>query len=289
MKIAVIDVGSNSIRYMEAELSATGFGFSDKSIYTTRLATGLITSGKLAEDRMETSIEVLHVLADRAKKNALPCFCYATSAVRDAENKDVFLSRVLSNTGLNISVLSGEEEASYARLGASSSDGGLIDIGGGSSQVITEIYRKSFPLGCVRVKDLCKSNELCSMRNTLFPVFETVYQSLPHFPTMPWVAVGGTATTLAALSLGISTYDATKIREVCLSQADLDRLLHSLDAMGSKRRAAHPLLVKRHDVICGGGLILMYLMQHIGIEQIRFSDADGLEGYAICLLKAATV
>jgi len=285
MKIAVIDIGSNSIRYMEAELTEQGFGFSDKSVFTTRLAQGLISSGILAEDRMQASIEVLRSLALRAQNAGLPCYCYATSAVRDAKNQSDFLTRVLTDTELQIKVLSGNEEALYARLGAGQAQGGLIDIGGGSSQVVTSEYHRSFPLGCVRVRDLCGGKPLSAMQDLLEPIFASVYASLPPFPRLGWTAVGGTATTLAALSLDMTHYDANKIKEASLAQQKLLDLLLRLDQMGDKR-AEHPLLLKRHDVIRGGGLILLHLMQRIGIEQINFSDADGLEGFAIKLLKS---
>lgn len=131
MKIAVIDIGSNSIRYMEAERTAQGFGFSDKTVFTTRLASGLITSGKLAEKQMKNSIDVLETLSRHAAANGLPCYCYATSAVRDASNQAAFISDVKEKTGLTIEVLSGDDEAAYARIGAGQTNGGLIDIGGG--------------------------------------------------------------------------------------------------------------------------------------------------------------
>jgi len=288
MKIAVIDIGSNSIRYMEAELNGTEFGFSGKSVYTTRLASGLIQNGRLSEDSMQKSQAVLFMLAERARKKKIPCYCYATSAVRDAENKQDFLSCVLCESNLTINILTGEEEAAFARLGAEQITGGLIDIGGGSSQIITETYRNSFPLGCVRIRDLCGRCSIAEMKEKLLPVFEEVYRSLPPLPSLAWTAVGGTATTLAALSLDMTTYDAEQIKHAQLSKETLTVLLSRLDAMGDTARASHPLLIDRHDVIRGGGLILQYLMERIGINTIRFSDADGLEGYAMHLLTGLT-
>lgn len=130
------------------------------------------------------------------------------------------------------------------------------------------------------MRDLCENQNLDVMQNVLFPVFKTVYGTLPPLPPSTWTAVGGTATTLAACSLGMTAYDARQIQQASLTQSELLRLLQELDALGYDR-AKHPLLTKRHDVICGGGLILLYLMERIGIESIRFSDADGLEGFAM--------
>lgn len=279
MRIAVIDIGSNSIRYMEATRTESGFTFSEKSVHTTRLAEGLVESGRLSEHRMKQSLHVLQSLAERAHNNALPCFCYATSAVRDASNRDLFLADIHAHSALQVEVLSGEQEALFARLGTDDPSTNLIDIGGGSSQIITDTYRKSFPIGCVRVKDMCGDASLESMRSAMYPKFFETYV-IENLPRDHWTAVGGTATTLAAYSLGLTHYNANRIKEAKLSQNDLWKLLQDLDSMGSAARAKHPLLSKRHDVICCGGLILQFLMEHIGMEAIRFSDADGLEGYA---------
>ena len=156
------------------------------------------------------------------------------------------------------------------------------------ARIITETYRNSFPLGCVRVRDFCGSCRIAEMKNKLQPIFEEVYRTLPPLPPLSWTAVGGTATTLAALSLGMTTYDAAQIKSAQLSRKDLSDLLSRLDVMGDTARASHPLMVNRHDVIRGGGLILQYLMERIDIDSIRFSDADGLEGYAMHILTTLT-
>ena len=283
MRICVIDIGSNSIRYMEAESTNDGFRFSPKTVRTTRLAEGLSSSGRLSSAAMERSVSVLKEFADCAAAQSLPAFCYATSAVRDAENGPDFVHTILETTGLPTEVLSGEEEARLAWAGSAKSGGGLIDIGGGSSQIITDTFRKSFPVGCVRIRDWCQSQTLSDLEQ-LIPKFDRIY-SLPEFGTLSWSAVGGTATTLGALSLGLKQYDPALVSSAVLSSDQLLDLLHRLDAMGDERRAENPLLFKRHNVIIGGGFLLHYLMQRIKISEIAVSDADGLEGYAMKVLR----
>ena len=281
MQIAVIDIGSNSIRYMEAEKTDSGFSFSNKETFTTRLAEGMASSGLLSDRSVERSLSVLKQLACRAKEKNLPCFCYATSAVRDAENRDAFIRRITDDTALPVEILPGEKEAALAYAGAGNC-GGLIDIGGGSSQIITESFRASFPIGAVRIRDWCPSQTLSNL-DTLIPLFDSTYE-IPNFPEMNWTAVGGTATTLAALSLNLERYEADRVNGVVLYDEALMLLLRVLESLGDSGRAEIPLLARRHNIIMGGGFLLHYLLQRIGIRSLRISDADGLEGYAVLKL-----
>ena len=272
MKIAVIDIGSNSIRYMEAEKTGSGFSFSKKETYTTRLAEGLSATGLLSDLPVERSLSVLKQLANRAAEKGLPCFCYATSAVRDAKNRGEFIRRITETASLPVDVLPGEEEATLAYAGAGNC-GGLIDIGGGSSQIITGSFRASFPVGAVRIRDWCPSQ-------SLVPLFDRTYD-LPSFPETEWTAVGGTATTLGALSLNLERYDPVRVGKVVLYDEALMLLLHVLESLGDSGRAEIPLLARRHNIIMGGGFLLHYLINRIGIRSLKISDTDGLEGYAV--------
>lgn len=275
-----MDIGSNSIRYMEAQLDAGQFFFSPKNVYTTRLAEGMLQSGKLSDVRMEQSVSVLIELARRAEGHGFPVFAYATSAVRDAVNRLDFLSRVEAQTGIVVDVLSGEAEAAYAFGAATDDNGGMIDIGGGSSQIVTASFRQSYPFGCVRIKDICGDLPYRSICERMQPLFDKSYL-FPSFDKMEWTAVGGTATTLAALHLGLSSYDPRAITGSQMTREELEALLCHLDAMGDRARRECPLLEKRHDVIPYGGAIFVYLLHRLGVERVRFSDADGMEGYAI--------
>lgn len=285
MQIAVIDIGSNSIRYMEAGLCGSRPVFSRKEVFTTRLAAGLSESGKLSERAMQSSLCVLSTLARRAENAGLFCAAYATSAVRDADNRAEFLSAVSATAHIAVQVLSGEQEAQFAYQAATSGRGGMLDIGGGSTQIVAPGFQKSFPAGCVRVHDWCGERTLSEMRAMLKPRFAELYTLPSDLPSDPWTAVGGTATTLAALFSGMSDYDPSGIQNVVLTPCALLALLERLDALGDAGRAAIPLLKERHDVILSGGAILLYLMERLSMPSLRFSDADGLEGYAVSLLR----
>lgn len=233
-RAAVIDIGSNSIRYMEAVRTGHGLRFSKKQVYTTRLAEGLPATGALSEGRMTQSLEVLCTLAAQARASGLPAFAYATSAVRDAANRDLFVRCAAACTGIPVRVLSGAEEAAFAREGACGAGaGGLIDIGGGSTQIVTQAYRSSWPLGCVRLKELCAGATLADIRKKALPLLERTIAP-PPLSAPCWTAVGGTATTLAALSLGLTEYDPAALTACRMDAAALEALLAHLD--GAWRR-----------------------------------------------------
>ena len=284
-RAAVIDIGSNSIRYMEAVRTGHGLRFSKKQVYTTRLAEGLPATGALSEGRMTQSLEVLCTLAAPARASGLPAFAYATSAVRDAANRDLFVRCAAACTGIPVRVLSGAEEAAFARAGACGAGaGGLIDIGGGSTQIVTQAYRSSWPLGCVRLKELCAGATLADIRKRALPLLERTIAP-PPLSAPCWTAVGGTATTLAALSLGLTEYDPAALTACRMDAAALEALLAHLDGLGGAGRRREPLLRERHDVILYGGTILSFVMALLGADELRFSDADGMEGYAAHLLR----
>lgn len=269
---AVIDIGSNSIRYLGSA--------PEKRLVTTRLAEGLVSTGMLSEAAMERSVTAITSFAEKARAEGLVPAAYATSAVRDARNSADFLARVEAACGVRIDVLSGEREAQYARLGAAE-EGGIVDIGGGSSQLVTEGFAASYPVGCVRAKEWGEQSGAQSfdaLQEALFPRFMGIYR-FPRLFVPHWTGVGGTITTVAALSRNMSVYDRSAVASIVLSREDVEAQAHALYSMGDAERAQHPLLAERHDVIVEGALILLYIMRGMGIYELHVSDADGMEGY----------
>lgn len=284
MKIAVVDIGSNSIRYMEAEARDGAVFYSPKQVYTTRLAEGLLESGRLSDGAMAHSLDVLGRLGETARSGGLPPYAYATNAVRDAENRDAFCGKVTALLGRRPEVLSGEQEARYAYLAAAGARGGFLEIGGGSTQIVSECFCRSFPLGCVKARDVCPEETLRKVCIGLKPTLDSVFSDIPAFSTS-WTAAGGTATTLAALCLGLSAYDPAIVQGALLERDALTACLTRLSDMGDSNRAKLPLLKKRHDVILHGGSMLLYLMDRLQTDALTVSDTDGMEGYALSILQ----
>ncbi|MCR5611541.1 MAG: hypothetical protein K6F68_06935 [Clostridiales bacterium] len=282
-KYAVIDIGSNSVRYGE---EASG-RIPVKEVYTTRLGGGLAKTGLLPDEAMEKSLEVMKELSRRAKENGFVPVGYATSAVRDAVNGREFAERVESECGFPVEILPGEFEARLAFLGASGSGGfdTMIDIGGASMQVVTRDFGASFRAGCVRCSDIAREKSGASspdedplaQRQAVNEYIDGIF-SLPEFAVGRLVGVGGTITTLAALEAGLRDFDARTVENTVLTPDSLEKLIARLIEEGGARRE-HPLLRERHDVILYGAYILAYALKKLNAYELSVSCADGMEGY----------
>jgi exopolyphosphatase/guanosine-5'-triphosphate,3'-diphosphate pyrophosphatase len=268
-----------------------------KELSTTRLAAGLDAAGALSEQSMNASVSAVAQYAAMAAELDVPAFAYATSAVRGAANRADFLSRIKSACGLDVDILSGECEARLALAGAGAD--ALLDIGGGSFQLTAEETAVSFPIGCVRAKEAAEgvpgappySGELPISPETLTLWDEGIRERVerlavfPAIRSMRWAGVGGTITTLGALGLGLSAYDPNAVSRAVITPSLLNRLIAMLCAL--RRRSAHPLLIKRHDVIIPGALLLRIILERMDIDALHVSDADGLEGYFLELLRTS--
>ncbi len=276
---AVIDIGSNSVRYMEAAITGNTVTAVFKELATTRLAEGINVTGKLSSVSVERSLTAIQKFAMQANAQHLPIYAYATSAVRDAKNREDFCTAVYACSGVLLDVLSGEEEAALAFLGAAKGNrnAGLIDIGGGSAQVITSAYRNSWPIGCVRIRERYVGIPYPDAL-PMIAAYLTEHCELPTLAPAHWVGVGGSITTLAALQAGLIAYDPAQISAVSITPTSLSAQIKSLSAMGDARRA-HPLLRERHDLILYGAAVLLWLMDTLHVTELHASDADGMEGY----------
>ena len=136
-------------------------------------------------------------------------------------------------------------------------------------------------MGCVRAKDICdkeSDGSYESMREAVFKACEGLFR-FPRIRITDWIGVGGTITTLAALSLGLEEYDEHAVESTLLTRERIELLSKKLHEAGDGARSRHPLLTKRHDVIVPGTLVLLYAMRGMGIRALHPSKADGLDGY----------
>lgn len=278
---AILDIGSNSIRYACGRLDAAGHAaLEPKQICTTRLAEGLDASGRLGEAAMRRSLEAIATFAADAASRGLHLYAYATSAVRDSANRADFCSRAAA-LGVEIEILGGEEEARLARLGATAGLGGVIDIGGGSTQIIRADFAHSAPIGCVRARELCAAaRSLDEMKRAVFGRCEEILR-FPVEKSHDYVGLGGTILTIAALMRGLTSYDPVKACEMRICHTALDELVGWLYDLGDAGRHAQPLLAQaeRVDTLLPGALILVFVMAHTGAGEIAVSERDGMEGY----------
>ena len=279
-KFAVIDIGSNSVRLMFVADGKVLY----KALNTTRLGEGLAEKPLLKPEAIERSAKAVCDFYKQAKdEGAEAVFAFATAAVRSAENRQLFLDKVERACGLRIEVISGEEEAEIGILGAlGNADGGVIDVGGASTEIVVKqsgamIYKKSINVGVVRLKDRCGRD-----RDRLYEATESAVNEYGTVPMAQMYAIGGTATTLAALQLGLETYSSEKITGAVITLQQMQALADKLLSMTVEEIAALPCMPKgRADVLTGGAVWFTVLMKKLGIPRLIASDRDNLEGYAI--------
>lgn len=284
MKTAIIDIGSNTVRcgvvHTQRQNGKLSFFCPQgKQLVTARLGKGLTETGLLSPDSMSAAIEGITAFYTH-HIGLMPVFAYATSAVRDAANKDVFLQRLHAQCPVAVEVLSGELEGKLAYLGIGG-QGSLIDIGGGSAQLVYAKGSVSRPTGCVRAKDICPSLPIEAMKAILYPWLDARWDSFPPV-SAPYYGVGGTITSLGAYMAGQTRYDGQALSPICGDSLDscMHRLYENIAC-----NAPLPLLGQRREVILQGGVILSYLMERLSIPQLTPLDRDGLEGYAAYLFE----
>lgn len=280
-KYAVIDIGSNSVRLMFVANGKVLY----KRLNTTRLGDGLAQTSVLKTEAVARSADAVASFFAQAKsEGAEEVFAFATAAVRSAKNGQDFVRAVKNGCGLQIEVLSGETEAEIGLLGAlGAENGAVIDVGGASTELVMQssgkiVYKKSVNVGVVRLKDAC-GNEKALLENRC-------KQEVVQFLNAPKIsnvyAIGGTATTLAALALGLQQYSSKKVTGSALSLQTMQRLVDELSKKSVEEIAAMPCVSKgRADVLTGGAIWLLTVMQALSLDKLTVSDRDNLEGYAV--------
>ncbi len=278
MKYAILDIGSNSVRLMLWADGKTLY----KEVLTTRLGEGLSASGLISDAAEKRTIPAIVTLLGRAKGEDAEVLAFATAAVRGARNGPEFVSAVKRECGVDIDVVSGEAEALLGLRGAlGMRDGGIIDIGGASTEVCLQregkvVYSVSLPVGCVRLHDACGEDV-----TLLTSVIEQAISPLPAIE-LPLYAVGGTASTLASVRLGLKQYDGAALQNAILSRNWLKCMAnYLLSAPLEDRKRIRGMDVTRADILGGGTLLLTHILQRVGANEVRFSDGDNLEGYAV--------
>lgn len=280
MKTGIIDVGSNSVRLALMADGKTLY----KTLATTRLGEGLSLTGKISGGAVERTAQAISGFIRKAEEDGAQKVCvFATAAVRSAVNKQDFLDRVNELCGISVDVISGEQEAKIGLLGAlKGRDGGIIDVGGASTEVTVQsadklLYSKSVNIGTVRLHDTAgrdKQKLNCAIDNAISGYGEFNAKLYDMY------TIGGTAITIASVKHGLKVYDPAitdgtviTIEEI-LSMAD--RFLTLPVEEVRKISGMEPL---RADVIGGGCLLLGRVMQKFGIEKITVSESDNIEGY----------
>jgi exopolyphosphatase/guanosine-5'-triphosphate,3'-diphosphate pyrophosphatase len=200
----------------------------------------------------------------------------ATSAVRDAENGEAFLGEIEWSYGFATRLLSGGDEAEMTRRGVGELDAAtlLVDIGGGSTELVLGDFDTSLPLGSVRFTERYGDDVDASV--------EAARALLPELEPAGSVGVAATITTFAALDLGLDAYDRARVHGHVLTRDGARAQLERLAALPLEERRRVPALdPERAPVIVAGGAILLAILDAYELEAIRVSERDLLDGAAL--------
>ena len=276
MRVAAVDLGTNSTRLLVADVNGT-LDEIVRRLEITRLGEGVDERRRLLPVPIA---RVRNVLSNyRRELEALGAertLCIATSAVRDAENGEAFLGEIEWSYGFTTRMLSGDEEAQLTLRGIGALEPGtlVVDIGGGSTevQVVGGDVRESLDVGCVRMTERF-GEDVSAIR-------EHVRRLLPRARPERAVGVAGTVTTIAALDLGLTEYDPERIHGHRVSRAAVMEQTARLASMTVEERA-EIIEPGRAPVIVAGAAILSEVLDVYDLDAIEASERDILHGAAL--------
>ncbi len=292
-RFAAIDIGTNTILLLIVELADNGtFRILEDHAEITRLGAGVDSTSRIGAMGEERSLQALKQYLASCRRHAVDeIVAVGTSALRDAQNSGDFKERLRRELGLELRVLSGEEEAAYAYLAVRKGlclrgDNHLIvDVGGGSTELIwgkgSEVYRMtSLDLGSVRhterflLSDPVRDGEMDQLACVIdreLEKLEAAWRIEEAVFTM--VGIAGTFTTLAAVEKGLLRYSHSEVHGSLLSRAEVQRQIELFKSKTIAQRKKIPgLEPMRADVILAGALIIDRVMGLFRVEEVTVSD-----------------
>jgi exopolyphosphatase/guanosine-5'-triphosphate,3'-diphosphate pyrophosphatase len=303
-RVAAVDCGTNSIRLLIADVNGDELVDVHRELRIVRLGQGVDGSGRLVPEalaRTETALQDYAGLVRHHRADAVRMV--ATSATRDAANRNEFAAMVTKVLGVPPEVITGEEEAALSFLGAVHSlphvTGRVVvaDIGGGSTELIAgpadgsaSLQVHSMDVGCVRMTerhlraDPPDADQIAATVRDVRHALDRAVEDVSLAEPAALIGVAGTVTTVAALAMGLDCYDPGRIHGATVPAGAVDAVTTMLLAMTHDERAALPVMhTGRIDVIGGGALILRTVMGTMGASQVVASEHDILDGIALRL------
>ncbi len=313
-RVAAIDCGTNSIRLLIADVDPVAGSLIDvdRRMEIVRLGEGVDRTGRLSSEALARTFvacdQYASVIGDRSVASVR---FVATSASRDASNREEFEAGVLARLGVVPEIISGNEEAALSFRGAtrelvqpSADDRGVgsaasarrapylvVDIGGGSTEFVLGTAAPeasvSVDIGCVRMTERHLRDDpptVSQIQTATADIDDAIASAgrVVSFATpSTLVGLAGSVTTVAALSLGLKTYDSSKIHRSVISADEVRRVSDELLGMTRAQRAALPVMHPgRVDVIGAGALVLRRIMEATGAKEVLVSEHDILDGIA---------
>jgi len=299
-RLGGIDIGTNSVRLLVADVDGAGPDVDlralDRRMRITRLGQGVDATGRLHPDAIARTVDVLreyrHALDELG---AVAVRATATSAARDAANRDDFFGPAADVLGVVPELLPGDEEARLSFLGATTGLDApapylVVDIGGGSTEFVLGTEKPealvSVDTGCVRlteqylVSDPPAPEELSQAVSVVRDIVADVDREIPGArEAATLIGLAGTVTTIAAVEQGLAEYDRDRIHHFRLSRAAAEDVFRTLATEPVAERRHNPgLEPERVDVIVGGAIVLVTILRVLGFDEVLVSEADILDG-----------
>jgi exopolyphosphatase/guanosine-5'-triphosphate,3'-diphosphate pyrophosphatase len=307
-RVAAVDCGTNSIRLLVADADPTTGELVDldRRMTIVRLGQGVDRTGRLAPEALERTFAACKEYAAIIKEHGAERVRFvATSASRDAENRDDFVRGVLDILGVEPEVITGDAEAEFSFTGATRELNGrvdlakpylVVDIGGGSTEFVVgdDHVRgaRSVDIGCVRmterhlvhdgvVADPPTPAQINAMRADIEAALDLAEQTVPLREAHTLVGLAGSVTTVSAIAQNLPAYDPAAIHHSRVPYARVREITESLLTSTHAERAAIPSMHPgRVDVIGAGALVLLSIMERAGAEEVVVSEHDILDGIA---------
>jgi exopolyphosphatase/guanosine-5'-triphosphate,3'-diphosphate pyrophosphatase len=300
-RVAAVDCGTNSIRLLVADVTATGLTDVVRRMEVVRLGQGVDRTGRLAPDALARTFAALDdYVADIRRHGAERVRMVATSATRDADNRDEFVAGVTERLGVPPEVVSGEEEAALSFTGATRELGAagpaapylVCDFGGGSTEFVLGgpdgvAASWSVDVGCVRMTerhlhdDPPTPEQVAAARADVAAAVAQADGAVGFARAASLVGLAGSVTTVVALALDLDAYDPARIHHARVPAADVYAITERLLAMSRAERAALPVMHPgRVDVIGAGAMVLDAVVARGGFAEVVASEHDILDGIA---------
>jgi exopolyphosphatase / guanosine-5'-triphosphate,3'-diphosphate pyrophosphatase len=307
-RVAAIDCGTNSIRLLVADADPVSGELVDleRRMTIVRLGQGVDRTGRLAPEALQRTFAACREYAAVIKELGAERLRFvATSASRDAENRDEFVRGVMDILGVEPEVISGDQEAEFSFTGATKELLGrndlakpflVVDIGGGSTEFVVgdDHVRaaRSVDIGCVRmterhlvrdgaVVDPPGPEEIAAVRADIEAALDLAERTVPLREAHTLVGLAGSVTTLSAIAQDLPAYDSTAIHHSRIPYERVRDITEGLLRSTHAERAAIPSMHPgRVDVIAAGALVLLAIMERIGAAEVVVSEHDILDGIA---------
>ncbi|MCB0869313.1 MAG: Ppx/GppA family phosphatase [Solirubrobacterales bacterium] len=299
MRVAVIDIGTNSTRLLIADVEGREVDEIYRESRVTRLGRGVDHSGQLSAEGIEAVCEAIGSYVTLvAEEEAKEMLVIATSAVRDAENGDAFVAELRERFAIQCRVIDGDQEANFTYLGTSSGRDPnenllVIDIGGGSTEIIVgrgsePVFHTSLQAGVVRhterllTGDPPDSAELEALAKDISKLVQSALEGAELLEIDRAIAVAGTPSSLAAIDLELEPYDPMAVEGHRLPLGTVQWWLSRLASIPLEERKRVPgLHPDRAQAIVAGVVILIEIMRNFDLLEIEVSEHDILYGCAI--------